>query len=140
RHRPGSLGPGLHLVNNGVRLRPGRELPGIPVLLRPAARPDLGPIADLAAEICDAYQGHSTSPVRNPPSRSHPLPGPARPAPRGQTGGPWPAGSPAAPRSGPRLSRAATAAPLLRAPRPAAGPADRLPATQRHWLNPWRTR
>ena len=28
-----------------LRLRPGRELPGVPVLRRPAARPDLGPIA-----------------------------------------------------------------------------------------------
>jgi DNA-binding SARP family transcriptional activator len=70
----------------------------------------------------------------------HPYPEPARPAPRGQTGGPWPGGSPAAPPSGPLLSRAVTAALSPRAPRPAAGPADRLPATQRHWLNPWRTR
>ena len=44
RHRPGSLGPDLQQVRDLVRLRPGRELPGFPVLHRPAARPDVGPI------------------------------------------------------------------------------------------------
>jgi hypothetical protein len=44
RHRPGPLGPDLQSVCDRVRLRPGRELPGIPGL-RPAARPDLGPVA-----------------------------------------------------------------------------------------------
>ena len=44
RHRPGSLGPDLQQVRDLVRLRPGPELPGVPVLHRPAARPDVGPI------------------------------------------------------------------------------------------------
>jgi hypothetical protein len=47
RHRPGSLGPDPQRVTDCVRLGPGRELPGIPVLRRPGARPDLAPIAHL---------------------------------------------------------------------------------------------
>ena len=44
-HRPGSLGPGAQPVRDLVRLRPGPELPGVPVLCRPAVRPGVGPIA-----------------------------------------------------------------------------------------------
>ena len=48
----------------GVCLRPGRELPGVRVLHRPAARPDLGPIAHLRSRVCDAYptQHHAAGP------------------------------------------------------------------------------
>ena len=60
--------PVLTDVSNRVRLRPGRELPGIPVLLRPAARPDLGPIAAsgliplvLASRPCGGALGGSAA-------------------------------------------------------------------------------
>src|SRR5262249_45276336 len=53
-HRPGTVGPGLQPLLDGIRLRQSRELPS-PCDLRAPARPDVGPIARIFTATPEAH-------------------------------------------------------------------------------------